>query len=88
MARPAATVYFVLMLTSVRATELTADWPTMEVGALKEATAASRPSMAISERRDSVEFWRRHRGVPYPPILKYTYCHWCILFTKQAYLKR
>ena len=46
MARPAATVYFVLMLTSVRATELTADWPTMEVGALKEATAASRPSMA------------------------------------------
>ena len=51
MARPAATVYFVLMLTSVRATELTADWPTMEVGALKEATAASRPSMA---RRASV----------------------------------
>ena len=49
MARPAATVYFVLMLTSVRATELTADWPTMEVGALKEATAASRPSMAIEE---------------------------------------
>ena len=46
LARPAATVYFVLMLTSVRATELTADWPTMEVGALKEATAASRPSMA------------------------------------------
>ena len=62
MARPAATVYFVLMLTSVRATELTADWPTMEVGALKEATAASRPSMAISERRDSVEVWRRHRA--------------------------
>ena len=52
MARPAATVYFVLMLTSVRATELTADWPTMEVGALKEATAASRPSMAKSERRE------------------------------------
>ena len=49
MARPAATVYFVLMLTSVRATELTADWPTMEVGALKEATAASRPSM-LSDR--------------------------------------
>ena len=22
----------------------------------------------------------------YPPILKYSYCHWCILFTKQAYL--
>jgi len=49
LARPAATVYFVLMLTSVRATELTADWPTMEVGTLKEATAASRPSMAIEE---------------------------------------
>jgi hypothetical protein len=43
---PAATVYFVLMLTSVRATELTADWPTIVVGALKEATAASRPSIA------------------------------------------
>ena len=50
MARPAATVYFVLMLTSVRATELTADWPTMEVGALKEATAASRPSMEAEIR--------------------------------------
>ena len=62
MARPAATVYFVLMLTSVRATELTADWPTMEVGALKEATAASRPSMAKGRSdfcRSSITYLRR-----------------------------
>lgn len=45
MAMPAVTVYFVFMLISVRVMELTADWPTMEVGALKEQAAARRPSI-------------------------------------------
>ena len=58
-------MYFVLMLTSVRATELTADWPTMEVGALKEATAASRPSMAKKASREiRVEGQLVSRSVP------------------------
>ena len=52
LATPAATVYFVLMLTSVRVTELTADWPTMEVGALKEQAAARRPSIFVVVRGD------------------------------------